>query len=149
MLIKVWGMCSLYFAPFCIFQCLLFVNRHFENLVQLCKPCKESEQGKPSSHSQSSFLTHYARYFLTLKFSEFFLNFRILSGCQNCNYRTRAKISNAYSKLTRFLDALIFEHFQNLSYILANFNVFKACLWLKYTFKIYFYALVSTILSKK
>ena len=64
-------------------------------------------------------------------------------------YRTRAKISSAYSKLTRFLDALIFEHFQNLSYILANFNVFKACLWLKYTFKIYCYALVSTIISKK
>ena len=64
-------------------------------------------------------------------------------------YRTRAKISNAYSKLMRFLDALIFEHFQNLSYILANFNVFKACLWLKYTFKIYCYALVSTIISKK
>ena len=64
-------------------------------------------------------------------------------------YRTRAKISRAYSKLTRFLDALIFEHFHNLSYILANFNVFKACLWLKYTFKIYCYALVSTIVSKK
>ena len=64
-------------------------------------------------------------------------------------YRTRAKISNAYSKLTRVLDALIFEHFQNLSYILANFNVFKACLWLKYTFKTYCYALVSTIISKK
>ena len=64
-------------------------------------------------------------------------------------YRTRAKIGSAYSKLTRFLDALIFEHFQNLSYILANLNVFKACLWLKYIFKIYCYALVSTIISKK
>ena len=40
-------------------------------------------------------------------------------------YRTRAKISRAYSKLTRFLDALIFEHFRKML-------IFEPCL-----FKIY------------
>ena len=39
-------------------------------------------------------------------------------------YRTRAKISNAYSKLTRFLDKLIFEKNQEML-------IFDQCLFKK------------------
>ena len=39
---------------------------------------------------------------------------RYMMKIRKRKYRIRAKISNAYSKLTQFLDALIFKHFQNL-----------------------------------
>ena len=38
------------------------------------------------------------------------------------SYRTRTKISRAYSKITRFLDALIFEHFRKII-------IFEPCLF--------------------
>ena len=47
-------------------------------------------------------------------------------GRHSLKYRTRAKISRAYSKFTRFLDTLIFEHFRKML-------IFEPCLFKIYT----------------
>ena len=82
-------------------------------------------------------------------------------------YRTHAKISRAYSKLTRFLDALIFEpclfsrhdyakypwifrhYFSKYILYFGWFQCIQTFLCLNYTFWVYCYALISTFIPKK
>ena len=54
------------------------------------------------------------------------LEYQLCKKCfrHNITYRTRAKISSAYSKLTRFLDTLIFEKNQEML-------IFDPCLFKK------------------
>ena len=69
-----------------------------------------------------------------------FENFEITRNHIPYSRENKPCLFKTHAVFGRFLDALIFEHFENLYYILANFNVFNACLLLKYTFKIYCYA---------
>ena len=63
----------------------------------------------------SILLDIYAQCF-PLSISLYEITKKSLKYCRFCPKYLCVKISSAYSKLTRFLDALIFEHFQNLSY---------------------------------
>ena len=108
----------------------------------------------------------FSTYTADLKFV-WYGNFQVICFQIKMNYRTLAKLSLAYSKLARFLDALIFElclfsrhdyskypwifrhYFSKYSLYFGWFQCIQMFLCLNYTFWIYCYGLISTFIPKK